>query len=67
MTSTLLDSVLSQTSWSAVEAELDARKNVLIRQLVYDNLSQEQTDILRGEIRGIDWVLKLKTRRLHSE
>lgn len=67
MTSTLLDSVLSQTSWSAVEAELDARKNVLIRQLVYDNLSQEQADILRGEIRGIDWVLKLKTRRLHSE
>lgn len=67
MASTLLDSVLSQTSWSAIEEELQKRKDVLLRQLVYDNLSQEQTDVLRGEIRGLDWVLKLKTRRLHSE
>lgn len=67
MASTLLDSVLSQTSWSAIEEELQKRKDVLLRQLVYDNLSQEQTDVLRGEIRGLDWVLKLRTRRLHGE
>ncbi len=65
--SNLLDSILSQTSWSAVEEEISRRKDVLLRQLVYDNLSQEQSDVLKGEIRGLDWVLKLKARRLHGE
>jgi len=67
MANTLLDSVLSQTSWSAVEEELDKRRQFLLRQLVYDNLTSEQIVLLRGEIRGLDWVLKLKTRRQSSE
>lgn len=67
MPTSLLDSVLSQTSWSAVEEELEKRKGFLLRQIVYDKLDNEDISLLRGEIRGIDWVLKLKSRRLTSE
>lgn len=62
----LLDSILSQTSWSAVEEELERRRSVLVRQMVYDNLSYEDYLRISGEIRGIDYVLKLKSRRLSS-
>ena len=64
--SNLLDSLLSQTSWVAVEEELTRRKDVLLRQMVYDNLSYEDYLRLSGEIKGIDFVLKLKSRRLNS-
>lgn len=60
----LLDSVLSQTSWHAVEEEIERRKAVIMRQLVYDNLTYEEYLRLSGEARGLDWLLKLKTRRL---
>lgn len=64
---TLLDSVLSQTSWSAVEDEVNRKRDVLVRQMVYDNLSYEDYLRISGEIRGLDFTLKLKTRRLTSE
>jgi len=64
---TLLDSVLSQTSWSAVEEEVGRKRDVLVRQMVYDNLSYEDYLRISGEIRGLDFTLKLKTRRLTSE
>jgi hypothetical protein len=64
---TLLDSVLSQTSWSAVEEEVTRKRDVLVRQMVYDNLSYEDYLRISGEIRGLDFTLKLKTRRLTSE
>jgi hypothetical protein len=64
--STLLDSVLSQTSWVAVEEELQIRKDVLLRQMVYDNLSYEDYLRLSGEVKGLDFVIKLKSRRLSS-
>jgi hypothetical protein len=67
MTNTLLDSVLSQTSWSAVEEELVRRRDSLMRQMVYDKLDNDQITLLRGEVRGIDWVLKLKSRRITGE
>lgn len=64
--SNLLDSILSQTSWVAVEEELQIRKDLLLRQMVYDNLSYEDYLRLSGEIKGLDFVLKLKSRRLSS-
>ncbi|CAB4171939.1 hypothetical protein UFOVP929_32 [uncultured Caudovirales phage] len=64
--SSLLDSILSQTSWGAVEEELQVRKDLLLRQIVYDNLSYENYLRLSGEVKGIDFVLKLKSRRLSS-
>jgi hypothetical protein len=64
---TLLDAVLNQTSWSAVEDEVSRRRDVLVRQMVYDNLNYEDYLRLSGEIRGLDFTLKLKTRRLTSE
>jgi hypothetical protein len=64
--SSLLDSILSQTSWGAVEEELQTRKDLLLRQIVYDNLSYENYLRLSGEVKGIDFVLKLKSRRLSS-
>lgn len=67
MPSNLLDSILSQTSWNAVEEELVKRRDALMRQIVYDKLDNDQITLLRGEVRGIDWVLKLKSRRLTGE
>jgi hypothetical protein len=64
--SNLLDSILSQTSWMAVEEEVQVRKDLLLRQMVYDNLSYEDYLRLSGEIKGLDFVLKLKSRRLSS-
>jgi hypothetical protein len=64
--SNLLDSLLSQTSWVAVEEELTRRKDVLLRQMVYDNLSYEDYLRLSGEVKGLDFVIKLKSRRLNS-
>jgi hypothetical protein len=64
--STLLDSIVGQTSWIAVEEELQIRKDLLLRQMVYDNLSYEDYLRLSGEIKGLDFVLKLKSRRLNS-
>jgi hypothetical protein len=62
----LIDSILSQTSWVAVEEELQKRKDVLLRQMVYDNLCYEDYLRLSGEIKGLDFVIKLKSRRLSS-
>lgn len=62
--SELLDSVLSLTSWSAVEEEIERKKAAIMRQLVYDNLTYEEYLRLSGEARGLDWLLKLKTRRM---
>lgn len=67
MPSNLLDSILGQTSWNAVEEELVKRRDALMRQIVYDKLDNDQITLLRGEVRGIDWVLKLKSRRLTGE
>ena len=64
--SNLLDSILSQTSWVAVEEELQTRKDSLLRQMVYDNLSYEDYLRLSGEVKGLDFVIKLKSRRLSS-
>ncbi len=63
---TLLDSVLSMTSWGAVEEEVKKKKDSLLHQLVYDNLSYEDYLRLSSEIRGLDFTLKLKSRRLTS-
>lgn len=63
----LLDSVLAQTSWVAVEEEVNRKRDILLRQMVYDNLSYEDYLRISGEVRGLDFTLKLKSRRLNSE
>ena len=64
--SDLLDSILSQTSWSAVEEEIERRKSLVLRQMVYDNVTYEEYLRLAGEVRGLDFLLKMKSRRLTS-
>ena len=39
--SELLDSVLGLSMWDAVEEEVQRKKDVLLRQMVYDNVTYE--------------------------
>ena len=60
----LLDSVLSLSMWSAVEEEIQRKKDMLLRQMVYDNVTYEEYLRISGEVRGLDFTLKLKSRRI---
>tara|TARA_B110000503_G_scaffold123920_1_gene189964 strand:+ start:101 stop:265 length:165 start_codon:yes stop_codon:yes gene_type:complete len=50
--------------WSAVEEEIQRKKDMLLRQMVYDNVTYEEYLRISGEVRGLDFTLKLKSRRI---